>query len=247
MGEEGADADHVRPEVLEESDVLHDVRERLPGRPDHDARPDLIADVPQRVETRLAVRAAEVRRMEHRIMRLVGRLVAQEIAVGAGIEKALVALAGLLPDRERDRAVRERRADVPHDLTDAVVREIRVLAALEHERPKPEGMSLPAARQDLVLGETIARGGAVAAPDAAIVAVVPAIIGELDQAAHIDVRAVALPPDGVGRGAQGVVIAVGGQQVEEGGIVQVVRFSERVDQHGRYPPCQHAPPLAERA
>ena len=105
--------------------------------------------------------------METRVVVPVRRLVAEQIPVRARVEICLIARAALFPDGEGDRAGGETLADLGDDTADPLVREVRILAALQDERAVPEGKALRAAGQNLLLAQPITRGVRVVPPDAA--------------------------------------------------------------------------------
>ena len=187
MRDKRTDADHVGLKVLHEKDVLVDIFDRLVRGADHDAASDLKSDLLQIAQALFSVRAGKRSRMEHRVMLFVRRLVTKEISVRAGIVEALIALIGLLADRERDRAVRVRFLDLRYDLADFIVGIVRILAALKYKGLKAQLRALIAARKDLFFSKAVAARVFVAAADPAVIAVVFTVIGELDQAAKIDV------------------------------------------------------------
>ena len=136
----------------------------------------------------------------------VRRLVPEEVAVCAGGKEPLVAGPAALADGERDGAVRERGADGGDDIRHSVVREVRVLPALEHEGAEAQFVPGLAAGEDLRLVQAVALRAGVAAPDAAVAAVVLAEVGELDQAADEDAAAVGAVAHGAGAGKEVVAV-----------------------------------------
>ena len=190
MREEGTDPDHLRAEIMQEMQFVREHFRRLAGAPDHEPRADLIADPAQVVETADAFLPRLTRRMEFCVMFGRRRFVAQEIAVRACVEPRLVHGARAFADRERDRAVRERRTDRRDQPGHRVVGKTEVLAALQDERPEAVPVPVPAAVQDDFRREPVARNGAVARADAAVETVVAAEVREFDESADEDVAPV---------------------------------------------------------
>lgn len=145
-------------------------------------------------------------------MRVVCRLVPQQIPPRAGSVKQTVALFGSFADGKRDGTVGIFGADAVDQHCQFVVREIRVFSALQHERAVAERIPFVAAGQDLVRLETVARNRFVAAADAAVQAVVSAYVGEFDQTPQVYVRAVPLAANRVGSGKQRSIKHVRPQQ-----------------------------------
>ena len=206
MGQERADAHHLRLEVLQQAEVLHEAAARLPGRADHESRAGLEADRLEVAQAAQAVFQGELRRVQPGVVVRVRRLVPEEVAVCAGGKEPLVAGPAALADGERDGAVRERGADGGDDVRHSVVREVRVLPALEHEGAEAQFVPRLAAGEDLRLVQAVALRAGVAAPDAAVAAVVLAEVGELDQAADEDAAAVGAVAHGAGAGKEVVAV-----------------------------------------
>ena len=124
------------------------------------------------------------------VMLCIGGFVAQQIAVGAGIKKRLVALAAALAQRQGDGAVG---ITLPHggdDAAHALVGKPAVFPTLHHEGAEAEFVARRAALINLLFRQPIAHRLAVAAPQPAIEAVVAAIAGQLYQAAHENLVAI---------------------------------------------------------
>ena len=119
-------------------------------------------------------------------MRPVRCLMPQQVAVSPRIEHGLIGLRRIFPDRKRDRAVRKLRFDRQHQRADGINIAFACLPALQNKGAEAERIPLPAAGQDLLCCEPVARAVTVGAPDAAVQAVVPANVADLDQAADID-------------------------------------------------------------
>lgn len=118
------------------------------------------------------------------------RLVPQKITVSSRIEKCLVARFFPFSHRKGDGAVREVFADLPDEIYQPVLGEGCILAALEHEGAETKGMPFLAAGEDGILVEAVAAGVPVAPSDAAVEAVISAVVGEFDKPPQIDVLAI---------------------------------------------------------
>ena len=106
-GYEGAYADHLGPEGVDELEVLHECGDALTRRADHEAGSHLEAQVAQVGETLHAVVEAHLGGVEPGVVVAVGGLVAQQVAVGAGLFESREALAAALAEREGDGTVGE--------------------------------------------------------------------------------------------------------------------------------------------
>ena len=98
MGDEGADAHHVGPKLLQKEHVLRQVTGLLKGRAHHKAGSHLIADGLQIQEAGLPVSGAQGRRMELCVVFAAAGLVAQQVAVRPGVKKGLVGIVLPLAD-----------------------------------------------------------------------------------------------------------------------------------------------------
>ena len=183
--DERADAAHLGAEPLDELEVERDVARGLVGRAHHEAAAD---HEPHRAQVAQAGEATLVRhlgRVQARVVNGVGRLVAQQVAVGAGVVKRLVDLARALPHRQGDGAVAVGALDARHHVAEALVVEGAVLPALEHEGAKAQVVALLHARHDLLGTQAVALAARVGAPKPAVEAVVSAVTGDLDEAADV--------------------------------------------------------------
>ena len=185
-GDEGSYAAHLGFEVADEVQVLEQGGVGLAGRAHHKARAHLVADVAEVAQTLHPMLPAHLGGVEVRVVVGVGGLVAQQVAVGAGVEEALVAVAAAFAEREGDGAVWELRADALHQGHHPLVGVVAVLTALQHKGAQSATVAEAAAFEDGVVVEAVAFGQPVVAPDAAVAAVVAAVVAELDEAAHID-------------------------------------------------------------
>lgn len=123
------------------------------------------------------------------------RFMAQKIAVRARVKPFLIGFPVLFPHREGQGAVGEFSLDGPDQLRDPLPRKPGILAALEHKGPKAETVARFTAPQNLLPGQAVAAAIAVAPPDAAVVAVVAAVIGKFNEAANEDFFSIDPIPD----------------------------------------------------
>ena len=132
--------------------------------------------------------------MQFCIVRGIGAFVPQRIAVGPCILPAEVNLERTFPAGERDRAVRVCHLEFFHDPRQIVVPERGIFAALQDDRAEPESVTVIGGIQDLIFGQAVTLCVRIARADAAVIAVVLAEIGELDQAAEENPVSVAEEP-----------------------------------------------------
>ena len=129
--------------------------------------------------------------MEVGVVGGIGGLMAQEVAVGAGIAQAAEAVASPFAQREGDGAVGIPALDLLYQLAQHFVREPGVLAALQHEGAEPQPVADLAALQYLLRRQPVAlRQGRTS--DAAVEAVVATMVAYLDESAHEDIASVNL-------------------------------------------------------
>ena len=114
-------------------------------------------------------------------MYLIRRLVPQQITIRTGIEKCLITRPLLLPDGKRYGTIRITLFDGRNQITDAIIRKITILAALQHKSPKSQFISVVATGKNFLLRQPIAIRLRIAPSDSAVQAVILTIICELDQ------------------------------------------------------------------
>ena len=190
MGNKRPDADHMRLELLHKPDVLNDISRGLIGGADHDPAAHLIADVLEIPQAALAVFNAQLRGMEHAVVCGIGRLLPQKIPLRSGIKIRLIALPAFLPDGQGNGAVRMVSMDLRYQLAHPLIGIPRILAPLQHKGAEAQLAALPAAVQNLLLAQPIAPGVLITPADAAVIAVVLADVGELDEPPEIDLMTV---------------------------------------------------------
>ena len=127
-------------------------------------------------------------------------LVAEKVSVCSGLKEPSVTLSGKFPDGKSDRAVRKTLPDSGDDICHPVFREPSVLAALEDKGAEAETVSVFAAGKNLIFGQSVADRVFIAFAYAAVIAVVPAVVGKFDQPPDIDVLSVVTDPGLSGAG-----------------------------------------------
>ena len=127
----------------------------------------------------------EFRRMKPAVEPGIRRLMAQQIPVRPRLPESPVGFLFLLPDGEGHGAVREFFLDAGYEMTDLIIVIEGVLSALQHKGPKVQIVSHPAAGKNLLLRQPVTVAGTVASPKAAVIAVIPAVIGEFDESPEI--------------------------------------------------------------
>ena len=128
--------------------------------------------------------------MKHLVVRLVRGLMPEKISVSSGVEELLVALLLKLAHGQSDRAVRVFLLYIAYDRDYQFIRIERILAALHHKGSETKLIADVAAGQDLLFAEAVTLAVCVAAAYAAVIAVVPADVGDLDEASKINILAV---------------------------------------------------------
>ena len=174
--DKGTDSDHLRIQLLHESKILDDIFRCLPRCPDHDPAPNLIADLPEVVQTTFAVLDGELWRVKPSVMPWVGCFLPEQIPLCPGIVIGLILAAAFLPDGKRDRAVRMPVSDLADDAADVRCRIGKILPALQDKCSKAEFISCITAGDDLILRQTVPVSQPVAPPDPAVVTVISAVV-----------------------------------------------------------------------
>ena len=188
--DERSDSDHFRLKAADEIEVFLDAFRRLIRRSDHESGSHLVADFLQVPETLLAVLKGQGLRMELPVMLLIGRLMPEEIAVGTRLKKQAVGFLRSFSERQRNRAVREALPDFRNQSGQVSIRKLRIFPALQDKCPEAEFISLPAAFEDFLLCQTVAADARAAVADAAVKAVISAVVADFQKTAYIDVRPV---------------------------------------------------------
>ncbi len=110
-----------------------------------------------------------------------GGLVAKQIPVSPGLLQQPVAFPASLSHGESHRAVRPPLLDGPDKAAQAFVGEPEVLPALKYKGAKPQLVARLTAAENLLLRQPVALDLAVAFSNAAVIAVVFAKVGKLNQ------------------------------------------------------------------
>ena len=182
MGHEGADAHHGRGKLPDEAKVLGQTVCRLARRAHHKAGAHLVADLFQVPQAALPVFQAQLRRVQAAVMGRVCRFVPQQVPVGPRVKQRLVRGPAPFPHRKGHGAAGPAGFDFPHQGAEPFVGEVRVLAPLQHKGAEPQPVPGLAAGQNLLLRKAVPLRPPVAPTDAAVQAVVFAVIGKFDQA-----------------------------------------------------------------
>ena len=119
-------------------------------------------------------------------MRRVGGLVPQKIAIRPGLLEQPVGFIAPLSEGEGDGAVGEGGTNGGNDPAHPLVVVPGVLAALQDEGAEAARVALAAAGQNLLRAQSVAAGVSVVAADAAVDAVILAVIREFHDASDVD-------------------------------------------------------------
>ena len=184
MGHKRPDAAHFGAKLLDEREVGRQVLRRLEGGAHHEAGAHGEPGLSQVGQARHAALKRHGRRVQLPVMGGRGRLMAQQVAVGPGGAQVPVAFPRALPHRQRDGAARIGRLQVRHHAGQPFVGGRRIFPALQHEGAEACLPARSGTGQNLLGSQAVALAGAVAAPDAAVVAVVLADVRELDEPAR---------------------------------------------------------------
>ena len=114
----------------------------------------------------------------------------EQIPVCAGVKICLITRSFFFPDRECHCTVRVCPLDRRHQTADLLIRKIGVFSALQDKGAESKFIPCRAAEEDLLLCEAVALGTCIAPADAAVIAVIFTVVGELDQPADIDLFSV---------------------------------------------------------
>ena len=128
--------------------------------------------------------------MQLSVVHRIRRLVPEQIPVCARVKICLITRSFFFPDRECHCTVRVCPLDRRHQVADPFIRKIGVFSALQHKGAKSKLIPRRAAGEDLLLREPVALGTCIAPADTAVITVIFAVVGELDQPADIDLFSV---------------------------------------------------------
>ena len=112
--------------------------------------------------------------------------VAEQIPVGAGFIELFAAVIRTLAHGQGDGTVGELSADIRDNIAESLIGKPSVLASLQHKCAEAQIISLLTAGEDVFFGSPVSLGIWIAFSDTAVVTVVPAVVGELDEPADID-------------------------------------------------------------
>ena len=130
--------------------------------------------------------------MQAAVMRRICCFVTQKKALGTGIEKLLIDITAAFAYRQGDSAVRPPGSDRPDGVGDPFItghisERARIFSSLQNKSTETEIISLTAAFQYLIFRQAVTFRIFIAAPEAAVIAVIPAEAGELDQTSRVDI------------------------------------------------------------
>ena len=200
---ERPNATHLWMKRLDELEVCGKLGTALVGRAHHEAGPHDKADVLEVTQAAEAMLKRETARMETGVVGRRRRLMAQKIAIGPRIKESSVALVRALAQRERDGAVRVGALNPQDERDEPRVIEQRILPSLQDEGPEAQLVPLVTTAEDLGGRQAVAPNPTVTATNAAVVAVVPTVVGYLDEPTDED--GVTKIPATLGVGACGSV------------------------------------------
>ena len=126
--------------------------------------------------------------MDELVELVVGRLEAQQVAVGAGLAPRGEVLLGSLAEAQRH-GEPGLGLDALHDVRHPARFEPVVLARLQHDGAPAPDLGVVGAREDLVGAHAVALDQAVAGAQAAVAAGAHAVVADLDEAAKVDLVA----------------------------------------------------------
>ena len=118
------------------------------------------------------------------------RLVAQQIAVGTGIEQGLIALAATLAERKGYGTIGVFLAHRADDAAHTLVVKPAVFPTLHNEGAEAQRIAFVAAFQYLLVGQAVTHCRLIAAPQAAIKTVVLTVARQFDETTHKNLVAI---------------------------------------------------------
>ena len=130
--------------------------------------------------------------MQRTIMCFVCRFVPQQKAVRPCRKIRFIFFPFPLPDGKRNRTIGVFLTHRTDNMRHFFLRKIQILAALQNEGTKAEGIPLFTAGKDFLLRQPIAFQSFVPSADTAVIAVISAIIRKFNQPSNIDIPAVML-------------------------------------------------------
>lgn len=179
--DERSDTDHLGFELPDEKQIPDQIVHRLSRAADHDARTGLVADLFEGVQAFDAVIEGHPDGMEPTIVIGSDRFMPQQVTVRARFEQRPVGGFCPFPQREGDGAVGPAATHLPDQSGQQFVVQSRVFSALKYECPESQPVALFAAGQYGFRGQTVAFCQTIAASNAAVAAVVAAVIADFDQ------------------------------------------------------------------
>ena len=126
-------------------------------------------------------------------MGLIGSFMAQKVAVGTCTEKGVVALFRFFPEGEGNGAVRKPVPDFGDNPADSGIRIIGILTPLQNIGAKSQPVPLLTAGEDFLLAQSVPLDLLISPADSAVITIIPAVIGKLNQSPDIDLIPIDLP------------------------------------------------------
>jgi len=186
VGDIWPDSHHLRLELPDKKQIFRKIFHRLVGRPDHEAGAHLIAGFLQRPQAFHPGMQRLIFRVERAVVVRVGGFMPQQIAVSPRLKVFPIGLLAFFSDGKGDGAVGIAFFDGAYQTDDIPIRIKRVFAPLQNESTEAQPVAAFTAGQNFFLRQAVAFRPVIAAPDSAVVAVVAAVVGKLDQPADVN-------------------------------------------------------------
>jgi len=184
MANERPNAYHVYIQVPEEADVLSDALQRLPRKPHDVTRSHLkshLSEVLQAAEAIFIVRV----RVKPTVKLGIGGFVLQKISIGAGFSHPAVFISGALPHTKGDGHI-HKGFDPGDKLLKEFHRVVGILTGLENHGSVAQLTGPLDALQNFLQAHPVTGTPVIVTPQAAVVAVLAADVGEFDETPQVD-------------------------------------------------------------
>lgn len=149
--DEWSQADHLRLKILDKSEILDDVFERLSRTAYHDARTGLKPYVFERPETLDTIVPTHPLRVQFAIMSGIEGLVSEEITIGTGSLETSVLFGRLLPEGKGDGTVGIGLSHLGDEVDEPVDVLSGILAPLEDEGAQAQGIPFGTTRHHILV------------------------------------------------------------------------------------------------